>query len=337
MSSHGQIAGRRSVRGLWWLLGLAALLVLAFVGRLLVGDSPEWSGKLSWPSPFLFELRLKIAFMACFVGMALGGSGVALQALLRNPLAEPFILGLSSGAALGVVGQQFAAHHLGLVPGHIHVAAVAGAAATMVVVFFASRRRGMIDPLGLLLTGVVLAMINGALVMLLRHFLPLNLRDEISRWMMGYINELLPWLPLIAVGVVTLIGLVLVYLLGRAMDVASFSDSEAMSLGVNLKLLRLVLFLVASVLAGASVMLAGPIAFVGLVCPHLARLMLGPRHRPLLVGSALLGGALMILADSGTRLLNFGQGWMPLGVFTALFGGPIFLWMLRGQLGRMDD
>ena len=135
---------------------------------------------------------------------------------------------------------------------------------------------------------------------------------------------------------VTLVGFAVLTRSARAMDVASLSDAEAMSLGVRLNRLRTVLFLAATVLAAGAVVLAGPIAFVGLIAPHLARLALGPRHGPLLIGAALIGAGLVVAADTVSALLalKLGIGRMPIGIFTAMLGGPAFLWMLRPHLGR---
>jgi iron complex transport system permease protein len=196
----------------------------------------------------------------------------------------------------------------------------------------------VIDPLGLLLTGVVLATICGALIMVLNYWVgPGLVKDDIGQWMMGYLNDAnLTMVQIRALGVFVLAGLAGLMFLSRAMDAASFSDAEAMSLGVNLKRLRLVLFIVCGLLAAGAVVLAGPIAFVGLICPHIARLLLGPSHRTLLVGSALIGATMLILANIVSIQVHrsFGTGIMPIGAFAALVGGPTFLWMLRPQLGK---
>ncbi len=284
----------------------------------------------------LLDIRLSRLVLAVLVGWALATSGVALQSLLRNPLAEPFILGLSSGAAVGVMVQTLAGHYLQRPFGPMHAGALIGACLSMGVVYTASRRRGMIDPLGLLLIGVVLSTVNGAIIVLL-NYAPgsAGLRDDIARWMIGYLNESVTntaTIPMTA----TLIagGFAWLVYQAPAMDVATFSDTEAISLGVNLKRLRFSLFLVAGVLAAAGVVLAGPIAFVGLICPHVTRLLLGPSHRTLLLGAAMAGATLMVFADTASVMLDFGQGRLPLGIFTAVLGGPVFIAMLRPQLGR---
>jgi iron complex transport system permease protein len=272
------------------------------------------------------------------VGATLAVSGVALQALLRNPLAEPFVLGLSSGAGVGVMAEMLLAYYLGWRVGGYETGAVLGAAATMAVVFTAGRRRGVLDPLGLLLVGVVLGTINGAIMMVLQYVYGAGtLRPDLTRWMMGYLNDQnITTATQGAVAALTLAGLAAAWWLGPAMDVATFSDSEAESLGVHLGRVRALLFVIASVLTAGSVTLAGPIAFVGLVCPHLVRLMLGPGHRNLLLGAAMTGAGLILLADAASAVLDryFRVGTMPIGIFTAILGGPAFLWMLRPHLGR---
>lgn len=318
------------------LVALALLLAGLALARLWVG-----SASIGWPSGpqagLILQARLHRMAIAATVGVALSVSGVALQTLLRNPLAEPYILGLSTGAAAGVLAQALILYRLGVTIGPGFVGALAGAATSMLIVYLAGRRHGVIDPVGLLLTGVVLATINGGLLMLFNYAAgPGGLRDDLSRWMMGYINEGVGLWTVTTVATATLLGLALLLALASAMDIATLSAGEATSLGLNVPAMRTLLFGVASALAAGAVVLAGPVAFVGLICPHLARLLLGPRHATLLVGSALIGAALILLADTVSSLIafRFGTGLIPIGVFTAILGGPAFLWMLRPQLGR---
>ena len=321
---------------IWSLLGI--LLVLAVVARLLLDATG-----IGWPehefAEFAVRDRLHRLVLASLVGVGLAVSGVCLQALLRNPLAEPYILGLSTGAGLGIMVQRFLLVQMGLaatVPGW--VGALAGCVLTLVIVYYASRRHGVIDRLGLLLVGVVLSTISGAMIMLLNYLAgPGLIRDSLMNWMMG----VLPPRPLgggdLFVGVLTLVLMSALLLQSRAIDIATLDDDEAASLGVPVNRLKAMLLIVASVLTAGAVVLAGPIAFVGLIAPHLARVMLGPSHRPLLIGSAMLGATLLITADSASELIAYlapSVGRMPVGVFTAVLGGPVFLWLLRPQLGR---
>lgn len=318
------------------LAAIAIVLLACAILRLFIG-SDQFGLPVGPQAEHMLEARKKYLLMAGIVGAALSVSGVSLQALLRNQLAEPFILGLSTGAAAGIMVQNLIAVQRGVVPGPSYTGALAGAMISIAIVFLAGRRRGVIDPLGLLLTGVILGTVNGALIMVFNYLAGTGgLKDELARWMMGNLNYSASYAVITAVGVVTACGLGLLLWQSRAMDIATISDTEAESLGVHVGRLRTLLFMVSGVLAAGGVVLAGPIAFVGLVCPHLARLCVGPRHTPLLVAATMLGAALLILADTASALIGFSSnvGLMPLGVFTAIIGGPVFLWMLRPQLGR---
>jgi iron complex transport system permease protein len=199
-----------------------------------------------------------------------------------------------------------------------------------------ARRRGAVDPLALLLVGVVVSTVNGAVILALHQWAwarGLSTGEELQRWLMGYLDEGLRSYEVL--GIAALLGAALARLsrLAGAMDASSFSDAEALSLGVSLGRLRVELFVAAWLLASAAVAMAGPLAFVGMVSPHLARLAVGPRHRGMLWASAAIGAALVMLADAGTRLAEgpFG-GRLPLGVFTAWLGGPVFVLLLRRGL-----
>ena len=345
-SSRNSSATRWKLAILLVALGGCALLRLA-VGSTSLGFPVAEDAAVIWR---LRSFRLASGLV---VGVALATSGVALQALLRNPLAEPFILGLSGGAAVGVMIEKLllrSFHGQGAgglqLLGALHLGPLVGAAAAMVIVYLASRRRGVIDPLGLLLTGVIVSTMSGAIIMLLNYISgPAGLVQDIAYWMMGFISENVGWPLVLVVGAVTALGLALLLCLARAMDAATFSAVEATSLGVNLGALRAVLFITASALAAGAVVLAGPIAFVGLVGPHVGRLLLGPRHGPLLVGAAMLGGMLILLSDSASAAILVGAhqvlgreiGLLPIGIFTAMVGGPVFLSMLRPRLGGGGD
>ena len=315
------------------------LLVVVLIGAGALRVQLGSTGSVGWPhSAQLRGIRLNRLAIAGVVGAALAISGVGLQSLLRNPLAEPFILGLTTGAGVGLMAQLMLEDLLGRTLHIHHAGALAGAALSLMVVFLMARRNGVIDPLGLLLVGVVLSTINGAIIMFL-NLVPgsAGVKTDIMTWMMGFIGEGTPPGVTRIIACLTALGLGVLVWYGPAMDVSSLSDAEAESVGVNLKRLRTVLFVVASVLAAGAVVLAGPVAFVGLICPHLVRLLLGPGHRPLVIGAALAGAILLIGADLTSVVLHriFNWGIMPLGIFTALLGGVFFLWLLRSRLGRM--
>lgn len=323
--------------------GLFVLVVMVCVARLLIGN------EICWPNDEILRLRSFRLVSGLTVGAALSVAGVLLQALLRNPLASPYILGVSSGAALGWVAGKIGwvvvlgwvigdAAWSGMLAGYLAILSpLAGALATLVVIYVLAQKRGQLDPLGLLLVGVIVNAINGAIIMFIHYRDPHGLGVDLNRWMMGYINEGISWGVLWCMAGVVLCGILIAVVMGRSVDVATFSDAEAHALGLHLPRLRLGMFGLAGLLTAASVQLAGPIGFVGLVCPHIVRLMIGPRHTLLLIGGALAGGALVVGADTLIKLLDMGKGLMPLGVLMVVIGGPVFLWMLRGQLGRGSE
>ncbi|QQE11400.1 iron ABC transporter permease [Planctomycetota bacterium] len=347
-SEDPQKAPKRLSRVLVILCFLTLLLGLATLLRLYIGTSD-----FGFPQDnYILNIRLTRLFIGLTVGIALAVSGVGLQALLRNPLAEPYILGLSTGAGLGLFIVLYINRYTTIFADNqfLYVfsnslGALIGASASMFIVYLASRRRGIIDPLGLLLTGVVLSTINGALIMLANYINgPAGIRADIAQWMMGFINESVPNSLIITASTICLLGFIILLTFARHMDIATLSSIEAQALGVNLKFLRFILFLVSSILAACAVTLAGPIAFVGLICPHIVRMLLGPKHLTLLIGSAITGAALIVAADTFSAFLkiqiennfSYNIGLLPIGIFTALLGGPIFLYILHPHLGASD-
>jgi len=309
-------------------IGLAAAALLAAGAmRLLIGGEgpglPE--------SGVVWELRAMRLGSGCVVGAALGLAGVLLQCLLRNPLASPDILGLASGSGLAVMLWAYlgylAGHGTAIGPAASGTAAVIGAGAALAIVLMLARRRGRLDPVSLILVGFVVGIIGSAGIMFLQHLMP-DRGLLTSRWLVGTISDEASTTTLLVVAGASLALGGLAWRLGPEMDAASLGDDEARSVGVRLGRLRLVLFASAGVLTAGSVVLAGPIGFVGLVAPHLVRLGAGPGHRTLVLGAALAGAAMVVFADALAKAVDFGAGRMPVGVLTAILGGPVFIWML---------
>jgi iron complex transport system permease protein len=209
------------------------------------------------------------------------------------------------------------------------LAAVAGGLLVLGVVFMLGQRRGLVDPVAIILVGVVVSMICGALMMLVQHLSPAGMRADLITWMMGEIPQLVDRSTLLAAGVITGLAAIIAVGAGRAMDVAVLDDDEARTVGLSLGRLRLFLFLASGLLTAGAVAVAGPIGFVGLVGPHVARLLVGSRHRLLVVGSVITGIALVVGADAARQTIDLGRGRLPIGVLTALVGGPMFIWLLR--------
>lgn len=329
--------------------GTAVLLVgvgLLLLFRILVGRqiTPEGFVELGFglPDPSVLAIRIGASVAAIAAGSALALSGLAFQVLLRNPLASPWVLGVSSGAGFGlmlaawmvVAGGGLA--WLGSVLMHWSglPAAGGGALLAIVVVWLLGRRIGTFDPVTLVLCGVIVSATFAAGIMLLQHLVPNGVRGDLVTWMMGRIPEVAsPWL-LGAVCGLSVAGLVLGSWHARGLDVACLGEDEARSTGVSLDRLRNGLLVAGGLLAAGSVVLVGPIAFVGLLSPHVARLLVGPRHGRLVPATVAAGAAVLLGADFVRQLVDLGGGRLPVGVVTSLVGGPAFLWLLLRREAR---
>jgi len=308
-------------------LGAVAAGVIAL--RLSIGPDG-----IAWPnSGLVLELRTHRVLIGVAVGVSLAVGGVMLQSLLGNPLASPDLLGLASGAGLaimvGVYLEQIGGDAWGA--GGRAAAALVGSFGALGVVYALGQRRGVVQPVALILVGVVVSIICSAGIQLVGSMLP-RPGLEMRRWLFGAITDDVPMWHIIAglsiAGLGTAVGL----WLGRAMDASSLSEDEAASVGVRIGALRVTLLLSAGTLTAGAVILAGPIGFVGLICPHVVRLGAGPSHRVLIAGSALAGVSLVVGADALVRALPLETGRIPIGVLTALVGGPVFIALLRREM-----
>lgn len=310
------------------LLLLALVAPLSGLAGLLAGSVPlaprEVTEALLHPdggpaARILWELRMPRVAAAFACGALLSLAGVMLQALVRNPLAEPYILGVSGGAALAALGALLA----GTAPGGMQLAAFLGALGATAVVFVLSGA-GRLNPLRLLLTGVVLSAGFGAAVSLLLALAPAGEGRGMLFWLMGDLGHAsLP--ALLWATLAVLAGLCLA--IARALDVLSAGEMLARALGVAVEPVKTVLYLGASLATAVVVAQAGPVGFVGLIVPHALRLAGLASHRWLVPGAVLAGGAFLTLADLGSRTLAAPQE-LPVGVFTALLGVPLLLWLL---------
>jgi iron complex transport system permease protein len=301
-----------------WLVVSAAAIVL--------GTENIWAWSSSRQIQDILTLRLYGVLVASVVGAVLALAGLALQALLRNPLADPYVLGVSGGASLGVILSAIwftviAAPLFGF----------AGALATVAVVYAIAQRRGRLDPYMLLLSGVIMNAFYAAAIMLTSALVSPARRADIAYWMMGTISTFDPQWWLVAVVAALAAGVAILFaFLAKGFNLVAVGEETAGALGVRVERLRLVTFVAASLVTGASVALAGPIGFVGLICPHLLRLVLGPDHRRLVPAAFFFGASFLVLADLVTRLLEgIGGQTPPVGVLTAMAGVPFFIYLLR--------
>ena len=271
----------------------------------------------------VLELRLPRALAAFAVGGLLALAGALMQVLLRNPLADPYILGISGGAACAALGAML----LGLGGAWISGSAFAGALLAMLLVFALGRGAGDWSPTRLLLTGVVIAAGWGALISFLLATSPDRRLPGMLFWLMGDLGAGTAAGPGLGWAVL-IIGLIVGLLIAGQLNVLAHGDLAARSLGVELARLRGTVYLLASLMTASAVTLAGTIGFVGLVTPHMLRLVGLTDHRRLLPACVLLGGTLLLFADTAARSL-LAPRQLPTGVVTAMIGVPLFLYLLR--------
>jgi iron complex transport system permease protein len=275
----------------------------------------------------VLELRLPRALTAFAVGGLLALAGALMQVLLRNPLADPYILGVSGGAAVGALGSIL----LGIGGFWISGSAFAGALISMLIVFVLAHGRGGWTPTRLLLTGIVVAFGWGALISFM-----LVLSDDASLrgmlfWLMGDLSYRGDgWLPLLVLG----IGLLAWLPFARHLNVLARGETLAEALGIAVRPFSIAIYISASLFTAIAVTEAGAIGFVGLVIPHILRLVSGSDHRSLLPGAALAGGSLLMLADTLARSVAAPQQ-LPVGVVTAAIGVPLFLYLLNRARGPL--
>jgi iron complex transport system permease protein len=334
-------------RGISLLLLVALLVVLTVVslGTGAVSIAPGRIIEILWsersvdqpPSDFtiIWELRFPRLLLGCLVGAGLGVAGAGYQGLFRNPLADPFVIGASGGAALGatvaiITGLNLAAPGLGTVP----LAALVGALVAVAIVYSVASIGSEVPLVTLLLAGVSVSSFFGAVVSLLMY-----LHDEklvtIFGWLLGSLSGR-GWPVLRATAPWIFAGIGGLWLLARSLDALTFGEEAAAALGLRLGRLRGLIVLAASVATAAAVAAGGIIGFVGLISPHIARLMVGARHAFVIPASGLVGAILLVAADDLARTVTR-QTELPVGVVTALLGTPFFLVLLRTRernLGR---
>jgi iron complex transport system permease protein len=277
------------------------------------------------------ELRLPRVLAAAAVGAGLGAAGCAFQALLRNPLAEPYTLGVASGASLAaVIAIRFG--FAGALGGSaVGVAALIGSLATVALVYRLARVGRRLPPATLLLAGITIAMFCSAATMLLQYTADFSEVYRIVRWMMGGLDAIRPSGLLRAAAAIGA-GLLALFYLAPDLNALAAGEDAAASVGVDTRRAVAVGLLAASVIVGAAIALAGPIGFVGLLVPHALRAVVGPDHRLLLPLSALGGAALLCACDTVAHLA-LSPTELPVGVVTAVLGGPFFLYLLVRHKG----
>jgi cobalamin transport system permease protein len=315
----------------WAVVILTLVLVIFTVVALWVGARPLNLAELqSDPTAraLFFRLRLPRVTMAALIGSSLGLVGAALQALFRNPLADPFTLGVSGGGAVGAsiaIALGWGARVSGIPL--IFIAAFCGSMGAVVLVYWIARTGAMLLPGALLLSGVVVNLIAAAAVLTIQYVTDSERALQILRWMMGSLD---------VVGFETIVRMLVfmvpcwiaLLVFSRDLHLLAMGEDTAGTLGVNVERCETIIHVLCSVLVGVTVAVGGAIGFVGLIVPHAVRLLFGQDLRIVLPGSLLLGASFLIAADAVARtVLNPIE--LPVGAVTALLGGPVFLWLLR--------
>lgn len=298
--------------------------------HILIDRLPFIHLNANWSSAaqtIIWEIRLPRVLMAGTVGMALAVAGATYQGLFRNPLADPYLIGVAQGSALGaVIGFLLPVTGLGATYGLIPALAFAGALASVMVVYSLARVGKALPMSTLILAGVALGALLGAVV----TYLTITSGQEIRSilfWLSGSF-ALSQWSELQVVLPITLIGSLFILLFGRPLNIMQLDEEQAQQLGVNVERLKLVLLIVATLTTAAAVSFVGIIGFVGIIIPHAVRLIWGPDYRFLLPLSMLCGAIFLILADLLARTV-MAPTEIPIGVITALAGAPFFLYLLR--------
>jgi iron complex transport system permease protein len=292
------------------------------LGRVAIGQSDQLPTEYRL---IVFDLRLPRILLGILVGAALSVSGASFQAMLRNPLADPFILGVSSGAAVGSILATLIAPRFTLIT---PLGAFLGAITTIAAVYFLGRREGELDSTTLLLGGVISASFLSAIVMFLMTALTgRDLRGTVF-WLMGDLSTpIQPGLQWIfSVGLLAGIGAI--YTTAADLNLLLTGEREAIHLGVDVTRVKLVVYVSASLLTGLAVSASGTIGYVGLLVPHAVRLLFGPDYRLLIPASALCGAIAIVLADALARTVAAPTE-LPVGAMTAMAGAPLFIYLLR--------
>ena len=315
------------------MLGQLAVSPAEVVGSVLraAGIPNAWAPTDPIVESTLWVVRFPRIAMALSVGAALAVAGAIMQAIFGNPLAEPGVVGVSSGGALGAA----IAIVLGVTTfgsGSLAIFAFLGGLGATLLVYFVSRANGRTEVVTLLLTGIAVNAFAGAGLAFMLFVADSGSREQIIFWQLGSLNGS-RWSEVVIVAAVAAIGTAAAIVVGRRYDLLALGERNARHLGVNVEYLRVGSIVIVALLTGVGVAFVGIIAFVGLVVPHVIRMAIGPAHRPLIVGSAVGGGALLVFADLLARSVVPGAD-LPIGLLTSLIGGPFFFFLLFRQRRR---
>lgn len=336
MTGHGPATSRRVLLALALALPLCIGLALALgavaipPAEVIHGLRDSWHGEINQTAVIIGQIRLPRVLLAALVGAILAVSGAAMQGLFRNPLADPSLIGVTAGASLGasiaIVAGAAALQGLPAIS-VVSAGAFAGGLLAVLLVYRLAASDSGTSVATMLLAGIAITALAGALGNLLEFYADSESLRRISLWRMGGLDGANTQQLLFALGIGVMV-LATLPAFARNLDALLLGESEARYLGVNVEVTKRLLVLIVAIAVGASVALAGTIAFVGLVVPHMMRMLTGPAHRTLLPTSALAGAALLVLADTLARVV-MAPTELPVGIVTAIVGVPFFIALLR--------
>ncbi len=318
-----------------WVVLLVALLGAAATLSLCVGSAAIpikrilpvlLEGRGTTEYSILFDIRLPRIILGFAIGGALSLAGVMLQGIFRNPLVEPYTLGISGGAALGVSLSILLGLDSVIGAATLPISGFIGAILIIILIYSLSIKKGILRIHGLLLTGVMISFISSSLIMLIMAISRAKELRGIIFWIMGSLEEP-SWALIKIISLVSIAGLVLSYFFYRDLNAFVLGEEEALHLGINVERTKRALFIIASLLTGCSVAIAGIIGFVGLVVPHIVRMFIGRDHRVLIIASYLAGAAFLIICDTAARTIASPLE-LPVGVITGIAGGSLFVYAI---------
>lgn len=315
--------------------GVPFARVVGIVTGIVTGHSSASTGE----ALIILQVRLPRLLLGLLIGAALSSSGALMQGLFRNPLADPGLVGVSAGAALAaavtiVVGDTLLAPLIGPLPfSALPVGAFAGGLITTLGLYLVATRQGRTSIAVMLLAGVAFGALSGALMGFLAYLSDDRQLRDLSFWSLGSLSGA-TWTKVAVAAPLILPVLLVTPFLARGLNALALGEAEAFHLGVPVQRVKAVAILLVAVAVGASVACAGMIGFLGIVVPHILRLTAGPDHRMLLPASALLGAALLVSADTVARTVA-APAELPIGILTAAFGAPFFLWLLLRRQGGL--
>lgn len=303
------------------ILGLITIVITPFIGTISISINDVFKSEI------FLDIRLPRVIFAFFVGFSLSMIGVIFQALLRNDLATPYTLGVSSGGALGAVisiksGVIFTFLGLTTTP----LFSVGGSLFTILLIYYIAKSKVGISPVTLVLTGVTVSLFFSSMILFIHYMADFTETYIMIRWLMGGL-QITDWNYTLILLPFVLVIFLFFYFNANAFNIMSAGKDLALSKGVNVESLQKYSFIGGSVLIGLVVAFAGPIGFIGFIIPHLMRLIFGPDHRVLLVTASLFGGMFLVWCDTIARII-ISPAELPVGVITSLIGGPFFIWLL---------